>query len=95
MKICECRWGDAWINTIDIDLKEAEKLKPLVRYSVGFLVTDNEESLVLCTDYYEEDKTTVNAPMVIPKGMIIDYWVYEIIEESDYETKGEAISNVK
>ena len=52
------------------------------RSTVGWLVSDNEKELILATDMYhnDKDKEYVNAIMVIPKGMIIDYWEYEIDE---------------
>jgi hypothetical protein len=87
MNIVEVKWGDAWIDTTDINFEDAKKLKPIVRYTIGFLVADNEDSLILCTDYYDEDKTMVNAPMVIPKGMVMEYWIYEFIEDKSCEPK--------
>lgn len=69
-------WGDAWIRTSDISVKKAQKLGPVMRTTVGFLVSENDEGLVLCTDRYEDDEDTVNAPMFIPWGWIEDWWEY-------------------
>lgn len=81
MKIVEIKWGDAWVDADDFSLDNAKKLKPIVRTTVGFLITENSEVVVLCTDFYEEDKKTINTPMVIPRNMIIDYWVYEVVND--------------
>lgn len=80
MKILEVKWGDAWVDADDFSLSDAKKLKPIVRTTVGFLITENSEVVVLCTDVYEKDKKTINTPMVIPRDMIIDYWVYEVVD---------------
>lgn len=81
LKIVEIKWGDAWVDADDFSLDNAKKLKPIVRTTVGFLITENSEVVVLCTDFYEEDKKTINTPMVIPRNMIIDYWVYEVVND--------------
>ncbi len=76
MKVAEVRWADAWISTSDIKIKKAKKLKPIIRSTVGWLVSDSDNQIVLCTDTFEKGNE-INAPMVIPKGMVIDYWIYE------------------
>jgi hypothetical protein len=60
-KVVEVKWGDAWVDT------------------VGWLVADNENELILSTDIFhsEEDSKYVNTIMVVPKGMIVEYWEYE------------------
>ena len=80
MKIVEVRWGDAWIDPSDFYLADAKKLKSIVRTTAGFLIEENSEVVVLCTDFYEKDKKTINTPMIIPRGMILDYWIYEVLE---------------
>ena len=81
MKVVEVKWGDAWVDTDDFSLTDAKKLKPIVRSTIGFLITENKEVVVLCTDFYEKEKKIINTPMVIPKDMIIDYWVYEVVDD--------------
>ena len=82
MKVVEVKWGDAWVDTDDFSLTDAKKLKPIVRSTIGFLITENKEVVVLCTDFYEKEKKIINTPMVIPKDMIIDYWVYEVVDDA-------------
>jgi hypothetical protein len=77
MKVVEVLWDDAFIDTCDISLKKARKLKPIRRSTVGFLVANNDTGLVLVTDKYEKDKKYVNTPMVIPHGMIVEWWEYK------------------
>tara|TARA_R100000963_G_C4598305_1_gene72942 strand:+ start:495 stop:746 length:252 start_codon:yes stop_codon:yes gene_type:complete len=81
MQVVEVRWGDAWVDTDDFSLKEAKKLKPIIRSTIGYLVSENSKSVVLCTDTFEKDKKTINTPMIIPTEMIIDYWVYEVVDD--------------
>ena len=82
MKIVEVKWGDAWVDTDDFSLTDAKKLKPVVRSTIGFLITENKEAVVLCTDFYEKEKKIINTPMVIPRDMILDYWIYEIVDDA-------------
>ena len=82
MKVVEVRWGDAWVDTDDFNLEEAKKLTPIVRSTVGFLLSENDQAVVLCTDFYEKDKKIINTPMIIPSNMILDYWIYEVVDDA-------------
>ena len=81
--VVEVKWADAWIDTEDILISDAKSLKPVMRSTVGWLVSDNENEIILSTDIYHslKEREYVNSIMVIPKGMIIDYWQYQLIEE--------------
>jgi hypothetical protein len=82
LPVVEVRWGDAWVDTSDYSLEEAKKFSPIIRKTIGYLVHVTDEHLILATDLYEESKTpeisknTINTPMVIPLGMVIEW--YEI-----------------
>jgi hypothetical protein len=78
-KVIEVQWEDAWIDTDDILITKAKKLKPIMRSTVGWLVADNENELILSTDIFhsKKERKYVNAIMVVPKGMIVEYWEYE------------------
>ena len=76
MQVVEVLWGDAWIDVCDISVTKAKTLKPVMRTTVGFLVADNDDGLVLVTDKYEDDEKNVNTPMFIPHGMIKSWWIY-------------------
>jgi len=71
----EVKWMDAWISTSDVSLKKAKKLKPVKRSTVGYLVADCDDWVVLSTDRFHKGKE-ISAPMVIPKGMILEYYEY-------------------
>ena len=76
MKIAEIQWDDATIATNDISLKKARKLKPCKRSTVGYLIAVNDDCIILSTDRFKNGKE-ISAPMVIPIGMITDWWVFE------------------
>ena len=76
LRIVEVKWQDAWIDTTDMKIKKAKKLKPCIRSTIGYLVEDSGDWLVLSTDKFEKGKE-ISAPMVIPWGMVVDYWTYE------------------
>ncbi len=74
--IAEVYWGDAWIDPKDYSLKDTKNLKPVLRKTVGYLVAETDECVILVTDLYteEKDKDTVNTPMVIPLGMVSKWY---------------------
>ena len=61
--IMQVEWEDAWIDTEDHLISDARKLKPVLRSSVGYLVADNDNEIILCTDRYhsKKDEEYVNA----------------------------------
>ena len=75
--LVQIEWGDAWVDCADYELVKAKKLKPVPRTTVGWLIEENEECIVLCTDLFDKDKDYVNTVMIIPTGMITAYWKYE------------------
>ena len=80
--IVEVQWGDDWIDTDDYTFEEAKKLTPVIRKTIGYLINITDECIILATDIYKEsksleiEKNTINTPMVIPWGMVIEW--YEI-----------------
>ena len=76
MQVVEVIWFDAYIDTDDFTLKKARKLKPVPRTTVGYLIEENEDSIVLCTDTYPKSKKTISTPMVIPNTWIVEMWIY-------------------
>ena len=72
LPIVEVKWLDAYISTCDLDLKKARKAKPITRYTIGYLVSESDECIVLCTDYFPAKKRVkeVSAIMVIPTDWI-------------------------
>jgi hypothetical protein len=85
MKIAVVKWGDAWIDFQDISLEDASELQPLVRYTAGFFIKETDDAIILCTDYYEVGKG-LNAPMVIPKGMVMEIYFINKGDEENEDT---------
>lgn len=73
MKIVCVKWGDAWVDgSKDFTETEAQTFEPITRTTVGYYIVENENCLVLATDFYDEDKS-YNCPMIIPRA-----WIYSI-----------------
>jgi len=81
--LVEVKWDDAWTDFQDIEVNRAKKLKPVPRTTVGWLVAENDVCVVLCTDYYDKDRATINTPIIIPSGMITSLYKYEVIEDKE------------
>ena len=54
--IAEVHWGAAWIDAKDYSLKDVKNLKPVARKTVGYLVGETDECIILVTDLYTEEK---------------------------------------
>ena len=75
MKLVEVIWDDAWVDPNDTSLEHAKELKPVRRQTVGYLVLENDSFLTLCADFFHgEPLKEVNTTMVIPMGMIVEWW---------------------
>ena len=74
--VVEIRWFDASIHTDDFKQKEAQKTKPVDRWTTGYLVEENKDCVVLATDYFVKKKDGYSGKLVIPWGMITEYWYY-------------------
>jgi hypothetical protein len=81
VKIIEVHWVDAWIDTGDVSIKKAKKLKPIERYTVGYLVEETDECIILSTDYFPKKGRTkeVSATMVIPMGWVKSWEIQEYV----------------
>lgn len=73
--LVEIRWDDASIETHDFKEADAAKSKAVDRWTAGYLIHENDERVVLATDWFVSKKRELSARMVIPKGMITEYWV--------------------
>lgn len=80
-EVVEVRWLDAWIDFEDVPADEAKKLCPVVRTTIGWLVAEKDDCIVMCTDYYNDDDNYINTPIIIPTGMIESYYKYQVIKE--------------
>ena len=69
-KIEEVHWFDAQSSMISLTLKEIkEELKPLLTKSVGYLLEETTEYIVLGFTIFDNEFTKHH--QLIPKGMII------------------------
>lgn len=85
--ICEVTWKDAWIDFCDLTIEEAKELKACVRNTVGYLIDIKEsEGLILCTDWYVTEEQTINTPMVIPWGMVINWKIVKEASTNSFDT---------
>jgi len=75
-KVCEITWDDAWVESGDYSVKQAQKCKPIRTTTIGYLVAENDYGVVLATDIYEKDRKNVKIVNFVPWGMIVDYWEY-------------------
>jgi hypothetical protein len=73
MKIYEVTWDDAFVDSSDHNIKKCQKLKPIRTKTIGYLVCETPDGVVLATDIYEKDKKNVKIINLIPWGMIVDY----------------------
>lgn len=68
------RWADHWIDNGDQSLKDVIKeAKPLYGNYTGFLVFENKQVIVLCSNYWEGEEgedIEVSDPMYIMKRSI-------------------------
>ena len=78
-QIAQVIWEDAWIDMKDVSIKDAVQPLPVLRSTVGYVISkDNEDCLVLSTDIYEQYSDIINTPMVIPWSAIIEWWEFEV-----------------
>ena len=72
MRIVEVIWDDAHVSTGGATLSGAKKIKPIRTHTVGYLMSDNEDGIVLATDIYPDHPK---------KGAIINYITHDMIVE--------------
>lgn len=67
-KIVEVEWFDAQSSTSSWSMEELKDLKPLQTFSVGYLLIDNAEFIIL--GYMDFANGLIKHHTCIPKGMI-------------------------
>ena len=78
LPIAEVIWEDAWVQTEGSPAKEAMRLDPVLRSTLGYKVGDTDECLILATDLYSKDQNTINTPIVIPWSMVVSCCEFEV-----------------
>ena len=81
MKIVSIDWHDAWSydEQCNIDVAEVRCMKPLNVKTLGFLVVEDENCIVVARDLLQEDNKVCGI-LHIPKGWIDKI---EIIKDDD------------
>jgi hypothetical protein len=49
-------------------------METIQRKTVGYLINKTEDALILVTDLFLNEKDTVNTTMVIPLGMVSEWY---------------------
>ena len=79
MKIVEVWWNDAWVDTNEISVKQALSKKPVLTVSVGQLIAENNEGVVMVVDSYPKSPKKGRVTNMIPWAMIVEYYEYQDI----------------
>lgn len=74
--VAEVHWVDAYVSTSEISYKKAEKLKPCRTITVGFLVYEGDEGIVLAMDWWPKSPKQMKAYTYIPWGMVEEVYTY-------------------
>lgn len=75
-KVIVVEWGDAFIDSEDFDIAEAQGTEPVYRKTVGFFIAKNQHGIVLATDLYADPEDGAAGKLFIPLGMVSQ--VYEL-----------------
>jgi pyruvate/2-oxoglutarate/acetoin dehydrogenase E1 component len=77
MKKVQVNWHDAWSydEQCNIDVAEVRCIQPLNVETIGYMVAEDENCIVIARDYLEADNKVCGI-MHIPKG-----WIDEPIKE--------------
>jgi hypothetical protein len=74
-KTIEVKWADHWVNPGDHSLKDViEDAKPMYGNYTGYLVHENKQVIILCSNYWDEEEdgdVVVSDPMYIMKRTIV------------------------
>lgn len=87
MKIEVVVWGDAWQRAGETKLR-AKIAKPMTTYSIGFLVHENEEGVLLATDQWPSHPNHSYNLNFIPTGMIKARYALPVPPQLDPEQTG-------
>jgi hypothetical protein len=68
--VYEVRWIDAYVSTSETSIKSASKMKPCRTVTVGFLVYEGDEGIVLAMDWWPKTPKQLKAYTFIPWGMV-------------------------
>lgn len=73
----EVVWLDAHVDTKSVTTKSAQRIKPVVTFTIGYLISETDEGLTVVSDCYPESPKEGRVPNFMPWG-IIKNWHYLI-----------------
>jgi len=76
VKIVEVHWDDAWVSTNSISVKQAGKKKPIRTITVGHLIAENDDGIVMVLDAYPNNPKEGRVVNFVPWGMVAEYYEY-------------------
>jgi len=79
MKIVEVHWDDAWVDTDEISVKQALTKKPIRTITVGQLIAENDDGIVIVVDSYPKSPKKGRVTNMIPWSMVVYYYEYQDI----------------
>lgn len=81
MQIVEVVWDDAHVDTCEMSIRRAGKVKPVRTRTVAYLLAENDDGLVLATDTYEAKKYK-------DTGKIINFIPWDVVVSYEHLIKG-------
>ena len=82
-RVVVVEWGDAFIDSEDFSIEEAQKTEPVYRKTVGFFIARNKYGIVLATDLYADPEDGAAGKLFIPLGMVLRVYELSYSEEKD------------
>ena len=77
MNVIEVIWDDAFSSSSDMTIEKAHKNTPLRTHTIGYLLSENDAGITVCTDIYPKEPETGAHCSFIPHGMIVECWEYK------------------
>lgn len=75
--IVEVVWDDAHVTTDGTTRKKAKKIKPERTHTIGYLICETKDGVVLATDRYPNSKKHFGIVNFIPWGMVVEWYEYD------------------
>ena len=80
---CAPAWG--WNDLVDLDIHE------YLIDSIGFLIEEDDDNLMLAMSFSQEDPNKLNAPFIIPKCCIKERYLLKKGNDKDCYAKKEKL----
>jgi len=74
MKLVEVVWNDANFED-EYGTRDSKDLGPVRLHTAGYLAAETDEALIIAMTICKDDNKVVTEQIVIPWGMIVDYWL--------------------